>query len=455
MCAALILLAWNGPLQDKPKSLYQQVITHPDPYNGYDDYVRAADIVKDPLFGAYMSFREGDYARRVEDKKYATNPANLKEDPSLEWTAEDEARLALAKRLDGLDYLGVRREMVAKYGKALDYVRIGNGKSCREPESLRDATSYPALASFRNIVKLWVADAYVRSADGNRSGATADLIDGLTMSRRISGGSLISFLVAISCQAIMLAEVERSLPELSDADALRLVAFADKAIDDRILVQALRGESELISRDLDELLSPEAMKAADGEGGFGLPSGFFKFLRKLTPTQVAGVKSRIVRRGQERLETEIKRATSDESTWADFKDDDSDPVEKITSMDDFVEFLAQLTTPVYSSMYSTALKSRAQLRLLGLHARIIDFRWKRGRLPKTLREAVPEKLCYDPMGKADFVYELTETGYKLFSKGLPSTGPVELKYRRPANLNENDDPIPPRAGSVSNGLNRR
>lgn len=449
-CAALILLAWNGPIQDKPKSLYEQVITHPDPYNGYDDYVRAADIVKEPEFSSYATFGAGTVARLVEDKKYATNPENLKEDPSLAWTPEDEARLNLAKRLDALDYLGVRREMVARYGKALDFVRIGNGKPCREPESLKDATAFPALASFRNLVKLLVADSYVRSADGNRKGATADLIDGLTMSRRISGGSLISLLVGLACQSIMLAEAERSLPELSDADALQLIACADKSLEDRLLAKAFEGESEQLPKLLDEMLDPEQWKGTGKTEGSGLPPGLFEFARKLTPTQLAEVKAKIIRLGKRRLAVEVDRANSNESTWRDVKKDDSEPIEKITTLDDFIEYLTDLTTPVYRAVYPAVLKGRAQLRLLGLHGRIIDFRWKHGRLPNTLREAVPERLCHDPMANADFVYELTETGYKLYSKGLPSTGPVELKYRRPPGLPQDQEAIPPEAGPNPN-----
>lgn len=446
MFCALILLAWNGPLQDRPKSLYEQVITHPDPYNGYDDYVRAADVVEDPEFSTYATFGAGTYARMVEDKKYATNPANLKQDPALEWTPEDEARLNLGKRLDALDYLGVRREMVARYGKALDYVRIGNGKPCREPESLKQATSFPALASFRSVVKLFVADAYVRSADGNRKGATADLIDGLTMSRRISGGSLISFLSGLACQSIMLAEAERSLPELSDADALQLIPYADKSLADRLLAKAFEGESEQLPKLLDEMLDPDELKGTGETEGSGLPPGFFEFARKLTPTQLADVKAKIIRLGKRRLAVEVERANSDESTWRDVKGDDREDIQKITTLDDFVEYLTDLTTPVARAVYPAALKGRAQLRLLGLHGRIIDFRWKHGRLPNTLREAVPERLCHDPMGNADFVYELTETGYKLYSKGLPSTGPVELKYRRPAGLPQDQEAIPPGSG---------
>jgi hypothetical protein len=75
------------------------------------------------------------------------------------------------------------------------------------------------------------------------------------------------------------------------------------------------------------------------------------------------------------------------------------------------------------------------MRLLDLHARILDYRWNNLKLPEQLADAVPQALLFDPLSGQSFAYEKTATGYSLFSRGVPETGKIELKYRRDPNAN--------------------
>jgi hypothetical protein len=44
-----------------------------------------------------------------------------------------------------------------------------------------------------------------------------------------------------------------------------------------------------------------------------------------------------------------------------------------------------------------------------------------------------------------FHYEPQGTSYLLYAKGTPTTGKIELYYKRPPNVQQNNDPIPPLA----------
>ncbi len=76
------------------------------------------------------------------------------------------------------------------------------------------------------------------------------------------------------------------------------------------------------------------------------------------------------------------------------------------------------------------LRHRAQLRLLRLHARIIQYRWETGGLPKTLEELkLPKDETADPLSGKPFQYLPKDRTYRLLSLGIPETGEIELRYR--------------------------
>ncbi len=65
------------------------------------------------------------------------------------------------------------------------------------------------------------------------------------------------------------------------------------------------------------------------------------------------------------------------------------------------------------------------------------------RLPKSLEEMrLPTEDTYDPLSKQPFAYELKSGVYRLFSRGVPETGEIELKYKRV--VEQTKDIAPPR-----------
>jgi hypothetical protein len=103
------------------------------------------------------------------------------------------------------------------------------------------------------------------------------------------------------------------------------------------------------------------------------------------------------------------------------------------SVDGIAYSLAHEMVPSFRTLINSNLRSRAQLRILGLHAAVIAFRWVNHRLPHTLAEAVPPADLFDPLSNADFQFQAQNGGtYRIFSNGNSDTGIVELRYQRGA-----------------------
>ena len=86
LAPAIVLLM---PLCQKPASLYDSLVVTPNPRNGYQDYLKAADIVNDGLADLYGSDSTGK--------------------------SDSAVRAQMRGRLKELDYLEIRREMAKKY----------------------------------------------------------------------------------------------------------------------------------------------------------------------------------------------------------------------------------------------------------------------------------------------------------------------------------------------------
>ncbi|MFI5384669.1 MAG: hypothetical protein ACHQ50_00975 [Fimbriimonadales bacterium] len=430
------------PIQEQ-KSIYNQVVKQPNPNNGYEDYIRAADLLHGDNFSVYVNWSPNDYEDRLARKREASNQ---KGDVTGFWSNADEAQLQLSLKIRDLGFLGVQRRIVAEYGRALDLVRAGNQKAVWDPREKQDgAALFPEYAGFRSVAKLFRADAYVRFADGNSKGGTTDLLQGLTFARRIGGNNLISELVSLTCRAIVLASFEEQLPRLSERDAGQIVSYVDAALaEPDSYARALQGDRDFMIAGTEQMFKdPKGWGIGIQEGD---PPGVPDYMAKMSPRERDLARAGFARGLTDFFAKILAKLNQDESTWASAKADDDPPPmpAAVNSVQDLVDVLVRTFVPDFDTVTVSELRARAQLRLLGLHARVIDFRWKNNRLPKELKEAVPEKLLLDPMGGEAFHYELTDGGYKLYSKGLPTTGPIELRYRRPANLPVRDDKdIPP------------
>ena len=123
--------------------------------------------------------------------------------------------------------------------------------------------------------------------------------------------------------------------------------------------------------------------------------------------------------------------------------DDAAPIPK--DLNQVAEQLGELFTPPMDGVASAAAKNRTQIRLLGLYASVIRYKWENGRLPQKLEDAVGAARVADPVGENPFTY--TPAGpwsFTIVSRGWPAVGQIGLKYRRqPGTIVTPNDPGPP------------
>lgn len=82
---------------------------------------------------------------------------------------------------------------------------------------------------------------------------------------------------------------------------------------------------------------------------------------------------------------------------------------------------------------SSDARIRTQLRLLRLHAAVIQFRWRTLRLPSSLDELGQPDWVADPLSGKPFAYRrIGPSGYYLYSDGSRQTGRIDLRYMRPS-----------------------
>lgn len=423
-----------GVRQLPARSLQQQIVPKPTGRNGYEDYLAAADILNSSRHAAFVKWESYHYqhrnggladAKSREDFPFVEPPTGL----SLDSTP-----------------LQVKREYVKQFASVVPLIIAGNLKPVADPrETLDMSTLFPEYSRFKDITKLIVKLAYVNFADGNSAAGAVTLLEGLKMSSKIRRvGPLISNLVGLAQQAIVLAELERNLGQLSLRDTQKLLAFVDRELEtsDAMLTSLdfelnfFKSSAQSLDQTQDEYLGDDDL--------------FSQELKRLSPKERQRVFEITAGRLAQYVERVKKLIQSGDSNWMTF----DDPIEKLefnsdgpfNTTDDFVNGLLVNLSPSYGMVLPASARAKTQLRLLRMHALIIKYRWENEKLPAKLADAVPKAELVDPFSNAAFVYEREGNfGYRLFSKGFKDTGPIELRYRRAMPLQDDDEgPRPPR-----------
>jgi hypothetical protein len=383
------LLALSLVLAPQGRSLYDQVVTIPNANNGYEEYLRAADILNDKLARLYYGWRPGQ-------------------------SKPDSPGQEIATSLAGKNYLFVQGAMVERYGRALDLVRAGNAKAAWDPRKAEAIyLGFPQLDGFRGIVQLLCAEAYVRFAKGDSAGGTDDLLAGSTFDRAIGNDDVVQYLVGYGFDQIIFGSLSKSLPCMSELDAQRLIAYVSERKEDEFM--------RLIRNDMKRELDRIGKAIHDPEKEYLVGSDYAPrpslraFLGKLTPAQKAAAVSRVKAEVAVAGDLLLQRLQGPESQWFVKRPaQDIEPDPRIESEDDLVRFLTREFKPLDFS--GTVLRWRTELRLLRLHGRVIAFRWRHDRLPRNLAEATGKDETADPVNGEEFVFEpQANQQYRLYS----------------------------------------
>ncbi len=438
----MILSALFGIAWLQQESISKRVNPNPTGANGYEEYLFAADIIDSEPF---KKFDEWDAYRQIVRKG---GPWDRVDD--------DGKRVPPPKAPGRLDVestnLDVRKAKVKTFERIFDLVRAGNNKEVYDPNIQWNLESlFPQYAGFKGVAKLMATGAYVSFAEGRSSEGTERLLSAMTFALKFADGPLICELVSIACQAIVLAEFELHLGSLSEPDCQQIVRFMRATLRKASnAARCFRNEQRGIVSSLEKALAkPDSVATYFGQDS---DDAYLKELGAMTPEQLSQVRVRVMESIGTHFEKLIAVASGPESGWIRPISDppivDPNTVQKWTP-EVVADSLTGALLPVFGQAMQAEARIRTQLRLLLLHALVLEYRWQEGSLPTKLSEAVSASELTDPITGKEFRYELPgRHGYRLYSAGFGDSGEIELKYRRPASgpespLREDGDNPPP------------
>ncbi|AIE86474.1 hypothetical protein [Fimbriimonas ginsengisoli] len=416
--APLLAFALLGSAQ-QTSSFFQRLVPHPTGQNGYEEYLRAADRVNDGVVEMYL---DGVGA------------------PLPDLSPVDRRRWeSLAAELGSLDYLAVQQAAVRRYGAALDIAAQGNGKPCYDPRDPRQTVKFPEYRVLRQVVRLFVSKSYVQSATGDRAGGLQSLLSALTLSRRMGGVTVLGQLYGILASGSVYERLAEELPRLSLSDLLTLQSYTGSALAEPTAVEGVL-RANAAQRD-------DAIQNLDLQRGKGLLSETDKGTQDIrdrlaaaSPAELESFRRALQDLNRKGFEQSLADIHRPEKEWYDATKrwhtaGNRGRLGSASTMEDVADAVYRETMPTSDRFVLSQLTARAQLRLLGLHARVLTYYWRNHRLPVTIPDVE------DPLSGEPFVYELKNGAYRLYSKGRPETGTVELVYQRPPS-SALGDPLP-------------
>ena len=357
-------------------SLSSRFFPVPTGENGWEEYLRAVDIV---------SKKE---ANRLVNYIFYLEPQN---NGSLQG---DRVALKALK-------------------EACDLVREGNRKKLK-PLHMADDPDVNILVSRgqTNLAKLFVMEIRAGKASGKPDSAAQSLIDSMTYSNRL-GSSLLDVLSANARNALLLSALEDLLPKLSREGAGRLASYFDGIVRaPSPYIGALKLEFAEIVRDPEKHLS----EMSEDSEYWTSPEK----MSALSPEQRRNY-ARMIANEFRALSTQIDQVFAKEERFWKLNLSREDPI---------IEHA--LLPQLYENIPSLAVRVRTQFRLAALHCRIVEFKRTHNRFPVDLGELVLGDTAYDPASGGPFFYaRLTEQSYTLYSLGTAETGRIDLRWRRP------------------------
>jgi hypothetical protein len=385
-------LAQTDP-QPPLKPAFDRIFTHPTGNNGYEDLVRAGDIVQDSKA----------FAEILGDQGGATAPT-----------------LAAKRRLI------FQPEIL----HAFELIRSGINKPITSPrETPDDETIFPELGEFRRLSRLIDVKLYVELADGRVSAAIDTLRDGLRFGYVVQTDTLISSLVSVAMDTILIRRFANYLDQLSIHDCDKVMALAGDWLNlQDPAIPIFAAERESLIRVLKKYrATPQGLSKAMGVPSNKIPEdqlAAYNTMMKLTPEQAGPIFDAAATQISDSINAvivEMKKPAWERTEFP--KADDKTPAGALV--------LLLISPNAYNRVTDRFTTEQAQVQMLGVHAAIRRYKWEHDSLPNSLQELKLGKLAIDPhSGKLfqykkvdDKTYELSSVGaIDRGNNGMPGTG---------------------------------
>jgi hypothetical protein len=245
------------------------------------------------------------------------------------------------------------------------------------------------------------------------------------MANRIGSQDVSCRLASCSWVSFILRKFSDNLGSISLADSRKIESLCNSLLDDR------EGIREMIQNE--RLRNTLALLSFRMDPNSPLTIPGMKTLA-LTPKEETIYLDKLAKLENERFDSLIQRFDSPEENWLSASEAPPATTPDPKNVDEVAEAVSRAVTSGFDRhLVLSVVRTRTQLRLLRLHARIIGFRWESGRLPMSLDElGLTHDQIYDPLSRTLFKFEAASGSYKLLSAGIRETGPIELRYQPPS-----------------------
>jgi hypothetical protein len=411
---ALLILQTNAQ-----SSIFKMTVPRPTGKNGYEEYVRAAEIVTSPECSFMMNY----------DPKSPTPPQADEETPSDKFKNLQKTY----QRILGKTPLQIRRLLYKDFGRALELVRLGNAKPIFPTRPITMETQFPEYSAFKRLVKYGVMCSDSLIADGQTGEAAKVLVDLFTMTKNIQRDTLIGLLVGISCESILMASIQNHMEHFSEVDWKYLESSAREFLSSANPIPQIM-LTELSFLDSLKREPKETLRSfLNDDNSSQRAKSVIAKLQTMSNAEASDLVQDAITEIKTYSQLVIRTMDAPESEWGNVPD--------LTNASD-ATWLGQQLQPDYRNVLGAYARIRTQLRILKLHSLVQMYRWHWNELPKSLEIITDPKERFDPLSQFEFMFEIKGSGYRIYSKGSKTTGEIELIYRR-KNPPETPLDIPP------------
>lgn len=381
-------------------SLYSKVILHPTGSNGYEEFVKAADLVYVDDYGAFKNW--------LDEERSPSRSATLIRPPGVEANDCD---------------LVVRRKFIDRFQGCLPLIQRGNQMAAFDPrDKINAETTFPELAEFRRIAYVECCASHVAFADGQSYAGVMRFEDGMTFGNKINGQVLIDRLVGIAVGSIMLNELDDHWPQLSLADAEELESYFKKLLAaPSPMSDMLRREVKSIEDGLNEFFADKSTLQSVVGDDKKLKSA----IAAMGPAEIAQLESDADREIESQYASAVAKLDASEPEQLDLKE-----MIRSEQMDDsrlpLAQRLAHAMVPTFSQLIVAEARNRTRLRLAYLTAKAVAFRWLNGRLPDRIEDFADKIERVDPTSGRLFKYVRTDRWFTLTRVGNDVLGAVPI-----------------------------
>lgn len=426
MMLATLLGLCLASLSAPDEGSYHKLFPHPTGQNGFEDYVLAGDLLTSPRAELLFNWTPHQYADMLA-KLQSLKAEGKRPEPSL-----NKAALDFAASLANKTQLEIWQLEANEMSKALVYIQIGNMKPIEDPrQELNSETITLGLDGFIRIAQIAKQASFADCADGRFRDAITLLAASFIQTSRSSELSWLIRSLGDGCQSILFEAFDQTRLSWSLDNAKQVEALCDQFLSlPAPMRTVLQGDYAFVMSVMREALKPgyQWYRAHAGEEWYRQAGAISKLKGSQRDQFVRSCYGLV----KARFDEASRHFSGDESHWIEPIEDNPPSTQSGASPQDLaVRMVADMWKPPFSHDGTTLARQRTQIRILRLHARITQYRWATGHLPKTLAEVATPAELLDPFSKSPFQYELNKTGgYRLYSKGFKgSNGEIELDYK--------------------------